>query len=157
MASRRTRTDLRAGESSSASQANRGRVMAIFMLASDANEDAVAVCYHYNATHPRMDRRLVEKSEKESLAWAICTRTPSELGECLLGQRLRPRKELDRSTSQRPPIPRIGILLGPHNRYNRSGAVLSKRLCNGIVDLVGHDRSSAGANAARSGASTGER
>ena len=66
MASRSTRSDCSDGESSSASHANRGFVIATFIAGSAWVRAGSHRPRHYYATYPRHVSRLVEKPEKKA-------------------------------------------------------------------------------------------
>src|SRR5215470_8355406 len=92
------RSDRREGESSSASQANSGLVIAIRMRASESKRRNGR--YPYTATTPRLVRRLVEKTEKNS-AQPILPRIDVFLGGTVFGRLDSDRKKWERRTPQR--------------------------------------------------------
>src|SRR5215470_17711531 len=119
MASSRMRSDRSEGESSSASQANSGLVIAIRMRASESKRRNGR--YPYTATTPRLVRRLVEKTEKNS-AQPILPRIDVFLGGTVFGRLDSDRKKWERRTPQRAGIRSLRVVIASDLCYRKSTA-----------------------------------
>src|SRR5262252_6032500 len=107
MASRRARIDRREGESSRASQANSGLVMAIFMMASESPGGISGRARIYNAIDTRLVGRLVEKNQKNVRRHQSLHQRPAVLGERRFTQCASHKKRPGPPTPQRP---RVSVL-----------------------------------------------